>query len=171
MSVIKTIPKSSRFHLPFIKFTANFNVPTLGEYDFNQPANQNKVIFPSMLPSSIYMIERINFSATIPEGDFLEALDVTPQALFRYNIERYPVYMRPLTMVKYVDNMEAVAYFSSLNRAEQLVIDFTGKLFQTAALVGVPSITVEIELNVYEIIDQDWIKAFNQSLKNDLRIQ
>ena len=140
MSIIKTIPKSSRFIQVDIDFLSTFNDPTLGKYNFDIPANRGVVLLEPVNRTSVYLIDRYSFSATIPDGTYLEAVETTPTAQLRKRIDGIPIYQKPIPCINYIDNAEALAYFwsfeSAIDQAQQdaVIIDFRGILGQPADL-------------------------------------
>lgn len=164
MSIIKTIPQDSRFIQTVNRFTALFNVPTLGQYNFeNGAVNEYVTVLNSLQKNHIYMIEKYSFSATIDEGVFLEATaNICTFQLFRA-IDRQVIYQVPIQLINYADGVSCIGYFWAAQENDQLVATFRGLLNQPAPLVGVPSVVAQVTLNIYEIVDTDWIQDFKQN--------
>lgn len=164
MGISKTIPQDSRFIQTVNTFTALFNVPSLGQYNFvNGAVNENIAVLSNLQKNHIYMIEKYSFSATIPEGAFLEATaNVCTFQLLR-SIDKQVVYQAPIPLINYIDGQSCVGYFWAAQDSDVLIATFRGLLNQPAALVGVASIIAQVTLNIYEISDTDWIQSFKQN--------
>lgn len=168
------IPKNSKPFTTSNIFNAAFNFPSLGKYDFTgTAANKGQVLF-STVNTSIYVISSASFSATIPEGDFLGSIDVSLKVNFpawrlRIASDQTVLHPLPFPVVSYYQNepFETFIYSQQLN--DQILIDFTGVLNQTGALVGITSIRAQISVTYYEIVDTHWIKEYRQQSKPDFR--
>jgi len=168
MSVIKEVPKDSRIIQSVNLFTATFNVPTVGAYDFGVLANVGQTVI-KLRPQSIYLLEKMSFSANIDEGDFLEAVTTTPQFLLRRLIDGQTVFYKPIPIVSYIDGEDQISYTWSKERTgtpgqqdnpDELIIDFTGVIDQTAALVGRVTIRAQVTFKFYEVTNSAWVKRF-----------
>jgi len=159
------IPKNSKPFTTSNIFTAQFNVPTLGKYDFTAtPGNRGQTVF-RMVNSSVYFIASLSFSATTPEGDFLSAIDISaaanfPQWRLRFNSDQTILHPYPFPVVTYFDDRQFQTFVSSQQSEDILLMDFSGVLNQIAALVGVGEIRAQVSTLVYEIIDNNWIKPY-----------
>ena len=122
MSVIYRIPKTSKFIQTSNTFTALFNNPTLGKYDFNRAINVGVSVLP-VNTNSLYLIEKINVAATIPEEEYLFNISVVPLVSLRFKIENQRVFPFPLPVVQYVKNMESVAWAWSNKGNDSLVME------------------------------------------------
>jgi hypothetical protein len=173
MSIIKTIPQSSRYIQVDAIFTATFNNPTLNKYDFGIAANTNVVMLEPLTPTSIYIIDRYSFSANIAEGVFLESIDTIPTAQYKLRINPLQIYQKPIPCINYVDNAESIAYFySKLGAKEQasrdaFTVDFRGVLNQVPATVGQPTIKALLSVSLYEIIDKNFTQQFRQATREN----
>jgi len=162
--IIKTIPKGSNY-LQFVnRFVATFNVPTLGKYNFATAANTGQVIL-DLSEYSVYLIQNINFSATVPEGDFLTAINTVPTATIKRQVDGQVIYQKPLPLVSYLKSNEAIAYVWSKRKGDRLIVDFAGLLNQPAPLVGLASVTAQLQLDIYQITDENWLQAFRTNTR------
>jgi len=157
-----SLPKSTRFLQPVIRFSATFNAPTLGKYNFGIPANTGAVLIDTLGLSSIYLIDNINVGGTIDEGEYLFSVANNPFPLLRLRtrIDNQAVYAYPLPILNYIDNQPTLAWIASTKGGDGLLADFTGVLDQTPALVGVPKISIAVSFNVYQITDSAFVKSF-----------
>lgn len=159
MSLILQLPPFSQFYQPLVRFTATFNAPLAGGYDWNIAGNTS-VPFQLIRKNQLYLIERYSFSATIPEGDFLGAVLTVPTLSVRIPRETdRQIYPTPIPLVNYIDGLETLIYAYS-NEDQQLQATFRGQLSQTPPLVGIPTITAQVQFNIYEVKNKDWIENF-----------
>jgi hypothetical protein len=165
MSIIKSLPDGSRFIPTVNTFVSTFNIPALGQYSFsNVPLNIGQTCL-KMTPGRLYFIERLNFGATVAEGDFLQSLLVMPEIILRYRSTGERVFTQPYRTVNYIDNQELVTFFMRDSVDEILLMDFSGILMQVPAFIGINTITAHVSLNIYEIANQAYIKDFRTSNK------
>lgn len=156
MSIPKWIPDSSKFIQTVNRFTGTFNNPTPGVYDFtNNAANDDQIVLP-LVNNQIYFLEKINFGATVPEGDFLLSIATLPQMILKYQRTGEVVFQKPFNPVNYIDNQELITWIHSNKGQEVLIMSFTGVLNQIAAFVGITNIVAQVTLNIYEIKDTDF---------------
>lgn len=134
------------------RFSAQFNNPTAGEYDFGIAANTDQVVIANLNPNFVYLIDRVSFSASIPEGVYLESVTTTatPSARLRFLNTSYGIYPRPLPGVNYKDNLEWRFFFWTEKANDQLLVTFDGSLQQVAATVGIPWIYANLSFVIYE---------------------
>lgn len=162
--IIKTIPKSSNYLQTVTRFTANFNVPSPGQYNFEVAGNTGVAIL-DINPHSVYIIDKINFSTTAPEEVYFSAINTIPTATLRKSKDAGVIYQRPLPLVSYLKANEAIAYFWTRQNADTLIVDFHGILDQPAPLVGVASITAQLQLDIYQIMDENWCQLFRAATR------
>lgn len=159
MALILQLPPGSQFYQPLIRFTATFNAPLVGGYDWGIAANVD-VPFQLIRKNQLYLIERYSFSATIPEGDFFSSVVTVPTLSVRIEEEtNRQIYPTPIPLINYVDGLETLIYAYG-NQDQQLTGTFAGQLNQTAPLVGIPTITAQVQFNIYEVKNKDWIENF-----------
>jgi hypothetical protein len=122
-------------------------------------------VFPviPLLKNNIYLIERINLGATMPEEDFLSAINTLPQVVFKFKQDSQIVYPLPLPLVNYIDNQEANAFFWSEREGDALYFEPSGILNPVPSLVGVDSVDINLQLIIYEINDNDFSQRFKES--------
>lgn len=159
MSLILQLPPGSQFYQPLLRFTANFNLPLVGGYDWNIAANTD-IPFQFTRKNHLYLFERYSFSTTADEGEFLDALITVPTLAIRIPSETNRlIHPNPIPLVNYIDGLETLIYAYS-DQDQDLTGTFRGQVNQSAAFVGMPSITAQITFNVYEVKNKDWIDHF-----------
>ena len=144
-------------------FTANFNNP-VGQYGYTQnAANQGQVLLQNVNPDYIYLIDTLSFSASIPEGVYLESLQAgatIPTIRFRF-VKEGGAYIYPFAFpaVNYKDNMPFNFWFRTPQNTNNVLVDMYGILNQVAATVGVPSIIAQFSLVIYQENNGDQVQA------------
>lgn len=163
MSISYKIPHQSYFIQTANLFAATFNAPTIGRYDFNVPANTAQTIL-ALQPNTVYFIDRCNVGGTIAESDYLESIVTLPTAQIKFKQGNEAAYRLPIPIVNYIDNQEFNAWISTDKGSQELTMTFRGVLKQTAALVGVSPITIQVSLNLYQIHVKHFTKRFREQL-------
>lgn len=164
MSLSIQIPPGSSFRQPLLRFTAVFNAVTPGFYDFNSAGNIGVAFTPNLQlkRNHLYLIDRYSFSADIPEGSFFEAVNggTVPSLQLRVPSQtNRQIYPDPIPVINYFDGLETlISVFS--DQLDALLGTFTGQLTQPLSLVGINSVTVQFQPNIYEIKNKDWIDNF-----------
>lgn len=163
MSLVFQLPPKTEIHQPLIRFTATFNVPTVNRYDFGIAANTNVPFLPSRR-NHLFLFERYSFSATVAEAEFFQATQPATTTIPLLSI-RIPsqnnrqIHPDPIPLINYVDGLEAVMWAHSL-QDENFTATFTGSLAQTAGMGAPATITAQVQFNVYEVSNKDWIENF-----------
>lgn len=170
MGISYWIPHTARPILTTNIFTATFNAPTPGKYDFGIPANRGLLV-TQMFTGTIYLLERISIGATVPEGDFLEAVETIPLLTLKRSQANEIEYKLPLPVVNYVDDSELVMWAFTEKARDDLILDLTGVLIQTAALVGVTSIKLNVSYALYAIESTEFYKHFRGDLSDQVGMQ
>jgi len=159
MSISYTIPHSSFYHPTSNIFTAVFNVPTLGKYNFDIPANKNVPIL-ELTPGSVYLIERISLAGSIPQENYLSSIFTIPIIRLKRGKSQEIIYKRDIPIVNYIDNQDIVAWIYSQKSKDWLTADIYGILNQIAETVEITEIKLNINFSIYQIRDQQFINKF-----------
>jgi hypothetical protein len=158
--ITKEVSSTSRFRDRSVRFTATFNAPTVGVYDFAIAANTG-VFLMAITTFPVYLIDQFYVSATVNEGPFVEALTAD---LLRVQLRRgsdgQAVFPEPIPTIKYSDGAPCAAYFVGAKINDTLIVDCLGQLSQPASLVGVATITLQVGFRMYEIVDNEWIQRY-----------
>jgi len=163
MSLEFTIPKTAIYIQTLSQFTANFNTPTGGKYDFNNAGNVNKKVL-DLLSGSLYLITRVTVGGNISQEQYLGNIINVPMAKIQYQSEAQTVYPYPIPIVQFSDGLEAVSWFYSDRAGESLSMSLdTGLLNQDTSLIGVASVTLNISLTVFQITDGGYIQNWKGS--------
>ena len=159
MSIQYEIPHSSLFQPTNNIFTARFNIPTPGKYDFNQAVNKNVEIM-ELETGSVYLIERISLAGSISQESYLESIEIMP--ILRLKLQRSGeiVYKRDIPLVNYSDNTDIVTWIYSHKAREKLTADVYGLLIQIPDTVEQTEIKLNINLSCYQIRDSQFTNRF-----------
>lgn len=165
MSIIYQIPHTSRFIMTKNIFTATFNSPTAGKYDFGKAANTG-VSVQKIFKGTLYLIERVSIGGTVPEGDYLESIETIPELKLRTLKTGAIIYKLPMPIVNYIDDQDIVGWVLSDIGDDELIADMTGVLDQTANLVGIASVKINISYSIYAIEDINFKIRFRDRLSS-----
>jgi hypothetical protein len=169
MSIIKEIPDGSRLMIVGGVFSATYNVPTVGRYNFTDEKdvnlnykNRGVNLGIELNPGALYYADKLSFSANIAESDFLETIDLTdleniPRFYMRTSVDLKSVYSYSSRIFKYYENFEIGQYFFNTNTKNYLLADFSAKMKQNANMVGVTTIFAQLSMSIYEIVDTEFI--------------
>ena len=165
MSIITTFPFVNNPVQTENRFTAQFNNPTPGEYDFGT-LKQNIQDVITLEYNTVYVIDRLSFSSTINENDFLDSLQTVPLRfrLFRA-IDTEFVYQAPYPLVNYVDNSFFQTFLHSDKYEDKLQLSVYGSLDQIANTVGIAQITLQISFSIYQYDSNDFNELYRSSTK------
>lgn len=170
MPAIFNIPHQARFWQVSASFVAEFNtvdsvVTGTGKYDFGQLVNQNVQLLPvTTKKNTVYFIDTINIGGDLSEADYLEAINTVPLARFTRKLANEAIYPRPLPVVNFVDNQQITAWLKDAKGGNEIQINFSGLLDQTAALVGVQFVNIFMQVNIYAIESSLWVAQFEAGL-------
>jgi hypothetical protein len=158
MSVSFQLPPQARLITTSTIFTAPFNVPTPGKYDFtNTPACQNVSVL-ELQPNSVYFIDRMSAGGNITEEQFLESIDSFPLLYLKKSIRIQNVYMLPIPIANYFDGNETSAWVWSDKKDDFLQFSFQGVLNQLPSMVGIASVKMQVTLNIFAV-ESSWYNA------------
>lgn len=158
MSLI--IPRNSIFRPVVNTFVATFNTPTAGKYDWGLAANVDQAVM-TLAGHNLYYLALMNFSATVDEAAFLQNISTAARVQFRSGQNKAALFGGSYPLVKYLVNNSIGAFFSSPQKADTLTATFTGVLNQDASLISYPTITAVLQMNIFEITDQDFISEYH----------
>jgi hypothetical protein len=85
-----------------------------------------------------------------------------PQWRLRFASDRTILHALPFPVVQYFDMTQFSTFFWSKAGDDFLDMDFSGTLKQTSELVGIIDIRAQVSLTIYEIIDGNFVKAFQE---------
>lgn len=164
MSTTFQIPDKAALLPVSAVFTAAFNVPTPGFYDFtNTAANQNVLVIP-LRQNVIYFIDTYSVGANITEEQFLESITTFPLLKLFRRFQQSNLYKNDLRIINFTDNGELSNFFYSDQANDQLLFTFTGVLRQLASMVGIATVRIQVSMNIYEIEEQYFSAAHRDAV-------
>lgn len=152
------LPRRIRYIPAAAIFTAVFNVPTAGKYDF---AGQSKIFIPLMQANSPYLIDSISIGGNISGENYLDAIETVPVFNLRKSLASEAI-LQPIPIAGYEKDRQIVHFFKTGVNNCGLIADVAGVLKQTPDLIGLASITLSITLTIHLIEDRDFEKEFTQ---------
>lgn len=162
------IPTKAKPLIYDVQFVGNFASPTPGQYNFLSPANQGKEIC-NLQQNSIYLLERLSISASLPEEVFLDSIVEDPlKFTFQERQSKsFNILPEPISISKYRNDTEFVIWLYTDKSDNGLLGSMSGSLFQVAETVGVLNIKINISLTLYRINDTNWVKNFRSNLSSN----
>ena len=154
------IPHTSQFLNVKSIFSATWNTAGDGLYTFNE----NVEIMP-LEENTVYFIQGIEISGDIDHNDFQAALNVNPQLFLKTRIGKRIELARSIAITQFTDDKKLEFFIKNQKKNNFLDGQFTGKLSQTADLIGKEEITINISFTIYAINDKIFNEAFRDSVK------
>ena len=173
MSINSIIPRSSKLCVVGGIFKATLNNPTVGKFDFTNikvGGNRLNVAVPlglKMNPNYLYFFHQINFSMSIDESDFLQAIEpgTVPELSVKDSTSRKNIFHSPFRLFRYFENAAVDSYHFNLNANCNLIVDFQCVLAMIANLVGISDIFAQVAFSVYEITEEKFIKNYKREVQ------
>ena len=163
-SWIDKLPKDAELITRSVTFTADYNTPTVGKYDFNVPANQNVDLF-RMNADAVYLFARISFGADIPEVDFSDVTDEAFNVRLYKKVGKQFLYRYPLTFPNYTDEKDVETWFDSQKSGEVLQVSAKGLFNMNANLVGKNQMKATCTFDIYQVKNKNWVRNFLDNLE------
>jgi hypothetical protein len=153
------IPRRIRYIPASGLFTATFNVPTIGSYDFN---NQYIVLIQDLLPDTVYLIDSFSLSGNVAGEDFLNAILTVPSLTLMKTLEKEMIFDRPLQIHNYFTDRQIVKFFKTGHSKTGLAASLVGNLNMIPAFVGLASISVSVNFSLHAIDESGFEKEFSK---------
>jgi len=151
------LPRKIRFIPASALFTATFNAPTLGKYDF---AEQQKVFVQKLIPNTVYLIDSFSIAGTIAQEDFLSSISTVPLLNLRKTLNNENIFDVPLQIQNYATDRQIVHFFKTGLNNCGLAANLTGILDQTPELIGVSAITLSINFSLHAVDASEFEKLY-----------
>jgi hypothetical protein len=155
MAIIQPIPHKARYIPLSNTFSAFFNSPSLGKYDFGVTANAGQIVL-ELQPGTVYYIEGLSVGGNIAAEDYLGAILYVPLLTLRRTQGNDIVYRNSIPVVQFFQSKEISNFIWSEKSGDNLTIDCTGVLLQTSALVGIDPIKINSFLSIFAIDDRNY---------------
>jgi hypothetical protein len=157
--ITPTIPRRIRYIPASGLFTAMFNVPTIGSFDF---ANQYIVLVQELLPNTVYLIDSYSLSGNVAGEDFLNAILTVPSLSLMKTLEKEAIFDRPLQIHNYFTDRQIVKFFKTGHSKTGLSASLVGNLDMIPAFIGLASISLSINFSLHAIDESEFEKTFSK---------
>ena len=151
------LPRKIRFIPASALFTATFNSPTLGKYDFN---GQQKTFVQKLNNNTVYLIDSFSIAGNIAQEDFLSSINIVPLLNLRKTLNDENIFDVPLQIQNYATDRQIVHFFKTGLDNCGLAANLTGLLDQTPALIGISAITLSINFSLHAVDASDFEKLY-----------
>lgn len=166
MSIIQRItPEATPFETANT-FQATFNAAGTGVYDFGFDATQQGALVLELNQNYVYLIDRISFAVTAPEGVYLEAINTLPMFRLRFRRDNLIAFANGIPGTKYHDGMEFSFWTYSDKKNDALILDMSGVLNQVADLIGVAQVFATLSLVIYQENNTQMVHAIKDRTKH-----
>ncbi len=153
------LPKRIRYIPASAIFSATFNAPAIGQYDFN---GNTQTFIKNLLPHSVYMIDSISIAGNIASEDFLSAIDTVPLFNLRKTLDKENIFDVPIQIHGFSTDRQIVHFFrTGLNNCG-LIASITGVLNQLPSFIGLATVDLSINLSIHAIDESDFEKIYIQ---------
>ena len=140
-------------------FSATFNAPTIGKYDF---AGQKQIFIPELTPNSVFLIDTITIAGDVASEDYLSAIDTTPIFSLKKTIGEENIFDMPIPIQSFSTDRQIARYFKTGLSNCGLCATITGALNQIPAFIGVGSIRLSINFAIYGIDASEYEKQYTR---------
>lgn len=158
-----TIPHTAQFLPVKSIYTTQFNSAGDGQYTFNTSGEILKTT-----ENTVYYFESYEISGNIDHNEFQSAININPQLFVKQRLGNSISIARSLAVSQF-GNEKDLGFFIKINKKDDYIDGLlTGKLFQTADLIGKEEITININFNIFAMNDKIFVAHFADSIKMGL---
>ena len=140
-------------------YTAVFNVPTIGQYDF---AGQTVELVKSLVPNTVYLIDSYSVAGNVAGEDFLSAIATVPALTLQKTLNNENIFDGPIQIHSYFTDRQIVHFFKTGHNKTGLAGKLSGVLNQIPAFVGLASISLSINFSLHAIDESGFEKDFSK---------
>lgn len=140
-------------------FTAAFNVPAPGQYDFN---GQTVELVKTLVPNTVYLIDSYSVAGNVAGEDFLSSIDTVPALTLEKTLNHENIFDGPIQIHSYFTDRQIVHFFKTGHNRTGLAGKLTGVLNQIPAFVGLASISLSINFSLHAIDESGFEKEFSK---------
>lgn len=131
-----------------------------GKYTFD---GRPKEMTPkeSFTDNALYVMTKVSIACDISALDYQGAIIKVPEVNFYSTGEaRTPLVRKPIQAPIYYDGYEYTYAFQMKKDPSSLLFSVKGQIEQTPALIGKQELTFSVIVQIYEIVDDDFINNF-----------
>jgi hypothetical protein len=137
----------------------------LGAYNFENVGNTDVVLLRNLSVGSIYAIDSVTATSNVEEGSWLEGAQAVNNAprfsLYQSRSNSRGVFSEPFPVGSYLRDLPNLSYFRAFSPGTNLLAKCFGSIDQSAGMVGNPTLLLQVQLVIYEIIDMTFISQFS----------
>lgn len=153
------LPRRIRYVPGNGRFTATFNVPAIGQYDFN---GQSIVLVDEMVPNSVYLIDSYSIAGDVASEDFLSSIYTIPQLTLLKTVNGENLFDRPIQIHSFFTDRQIVHFFRTGQNRTGLGAKLTGVLSAIPAFIGKLTISLSINVSLHAIDESSFEKEFTK---------
>ena len=157
--IAHTLPRRIRLIPGSAIFTANFNTPTLGKYDFN---GQRQTFVFELVPNSVYLLDSITIGGNVSGESFLDSIKTTPVLNIQKTNDNENIFDKPFPIQGYWTDRQVSRYFKTGLNNCGLQATLTGVLNQIPDFVGIAAISLSINMTLYGIDAAEYERLFTK---------
>lgn len=154
-----TLPRRIRYVPASALFTATFNTTTPGAYDFN---NSSAIFIEKLTANTLYMIDSFSVAGNVASEDYLSSLSTTPLFYLQKTIDNENIFDGPIQIQNFFGDKQIVHFFKTGQNNCGIKATIDGILNQIPAFVGLPTITLSVDLSLHAIDDSDFEKNYKK---------
>jgi hypothetical protein len=139
-------------------YTAAYNVPTLGYYDF---FGQSQVILPKLNANCVYLLDSVSIGGNVGREDFLGSVVTVPRLILQKDA-REGVFPLPMQIVDYAECRPVSTWFVPSNNNTAMTATLSGQCQQLPSMIGVANLVLSFSYHIYEVIDHKFIDEFKR---------
>lgn len=151
------LPRRIRYIPAAAIFTATYNAPTVGKYDF---AGQQQVFIAKLLPHTVYLIDSVSIGGNVSAEDYLSSIDSTPIFTLRKSLNNEAIFDVPFPIQGFSIDRQIVHFFRTGLNNVGLIADINGTLNQIAPFIGIAEISLTINLSIHAIDESGFEKEY-----------
>lgn len=149
------VPHTARYLNSGNVFEGEFNVPTVGVYDFNVSANVNQKII-DLQKNSVYLLERITVGGNISEEIFLNSIIGIPTIELKTLKTRQTKYEKPISILGFYKNQDVSTFIHTDIANDELVMSLNCSLNQVVETIGIAKIKIMISFSFFVIDNNEY---------------
>lgn len=153
------LPRRIRYIPANAIFSATFNAPAIGKYDFNK---QRVVFVEKLLPNSVYLIDAFSVAGNVSSEDYLSSIDSIPTLDIQKTLNDENIFDNKIQIGNFSTDRQIVHFFKTGLSNCGLAGTLTGVLNQIADFVGIATISLSINLSLHVVDESDFEKQFSR---------
>jgi hypothetical protein len=158
MSRSVILPKKSRYIPTNNIFSASFNSPSYGVYDFGVAANAGQTVIV-LQPNTVYFVDYFSVSGNIASETFLSVISTQPYLTFSKKTGGV-LFTQKIPVSSFSAENPIGQFLDSQIDGDEIQASFTGVLSQNSDLVGVSPVSLNLKLSIYAMDEREYNEAY-----------